>query len=231
MAQPERPTVATHAGTVAPRYVEIETGIEYDDLDAGQHQWLVPTVVKVGVTRRLQFSLIGGALGPAGTSLGIGDLTFALKWRPLDHAPLLGRFAVEPGITVPVGDTSKGRGDGTTAWSILLISSHSFGPVGVDINFGYAHRFGSGGSGPEEGMLWAVAGSAPVWRWLGWTAEISGVPATSGAGGSDATGGMITGPTCTVERWLVLDLGANIPLWGPSILAWYAGVTWNIGRL
>jgi hypothetical protein len=223
--------VATHAGTVAPRYVEIETGIEYDDLDAGLHQWLVPTVIKVGLARRLQFSLIGGALGPAGTNLGIGDLTFALKWRPLDHAPLLGRFAVEPGITVPVGDTSKGRSDGTTAWSILLISSHSFGPVEVDINFGYAHRIGTGGTGPEEGSLWAVAGSVPVWRWLGWTAEISGVPAASGAGGRDATGEMITGPMCTVERWLVLDLGANIPLWGPSVRAWYAGATWNIGRL
>jgi outer membrane putative beta-barrel porin/alpha-amylase len=231
VAQPERPTVATHAGTVAPRYVEIETGIEYDDLSGGEHQWLVPTVVKVGLARRLQFSLIGGALGPAGTSLGIGDLTFALKWRPFDHLPLLGRFAVQPGLTVPVGDTSKGRGDGTTAWSILLISSHSIGPVGVDINFGYAHRIGSGGTGPEEGSLWAVAGSVPVWRWLGWTAEISGVPATSGAGGSDATGEMITGPTCTVERWLVLDLGASIPLWGPSVRAWYAGATWNVGRI
>jgi hypothetical protein len=73
--------------------------------------------------------------------------------------------------------------------------------------------------------------SDPLWRWLGWTAEISGVPATSGASGTDATGGLITGPTFTVERWLVLDFGANIPLWGPSVRAWYAGATWNVGRL
>jgi hypothetical protein len=231
VAQPERPTVATHAGTVAPRYVEIETGLEYDNLNGGDHQWLVPTIIKVGLARRLQFSLIGGALGPVGTSLGIGDITFAMKWRPFDHIPVLGRFAVQPGLTVPVGDSSKGRGNGTTAWSILLISSHTFGPVGVDVNLGYANRIGTVGSGPAEGSLWAVAGSVPVWRWLGWTAEVSGVPATSGPEGSDATGGLITGPTCAVERWLVLDLGTNIPLWGSSVLAWYAGATWNIGRL
>lgn len=231
LAQPERPTVATHAGTVAPRYVEIETGLEYDDLDRGEHQWLLPTVIKVGLTRRLQFSLIGGALGPPGTSLGIGDITFALKWRPFDHLPVLGRFAVQPGVTVPVGDTSKGRGDGTSAWSILAISSYSFGPVGVDVNLGYAHRIGSGGSGPEEGWLWVVAAWVPVWRWLGWTAEISGVPATSGPEGREATGGLLTGPTFTVKRWLVLDAGASVSLWGPSVEAWYAGVTWNIGRL
>jgi glucose-1-phosphate thymidylyltransferase len=28
--QPERPTVATHAGTVAPGWVELETGVEFD---------------------------------------------------------------------------------------------------------------------------------------------------------------------------------------------------------
>ena len=230
-AQPERPTVATHAGTVAPRYVEIETGLEYDLLDGDDHQWLIPTVVKVGLSQRLQFSLIGGALGPPGTSLGVGDLSFALKWRPFDHAPVLGRFALQPALTVPIGNADQGRGSGTVAGSILLISSHSFGPVGVDVNLGYSHRIGSGGTGPEGGSLWTVAGSVPVWRWLGWTAEISGVPATGEPSGKEATAGLITGPTCTVARWLVLDLGASIPLWGPSVRAWYAGVTWNIGRL
>jgi hypothetical protein len=229
-AQPERPTVATHAGTVAPRYVEIETGVEYDLLDNG-HQWLLPTVVKLGLSRRLQFSLIGGALGPPGTSFGIGDLSFGLKWRSFDHAPVLGRLALEPILTVPIGNANQGRGTGAVTGSILLISSHSFGPVGVDINLGYAHTIGSSGTGPAEGSLWAVAASVPVWKWLGWTAEISGVPATGGTSGTEARGGLITGPTFGVKNWLVLDLGANIPLWGPSVRAWYAGATWNIGRI
>jgi hypothetical protein len=229
-AQPERPTVATHAGTVAPRYVEIETGVEYDLLEGG-HQWLIPTVVKLGLASRLQFSLIGGALGPSGTSLGVGDLSLGLKWRLFDHAPVLGRFALEPILTLPVGNAAQGRGTGTVAGSILLISSQSFGPVGLDVNLGYARRGGDGSRAPTQAWLWAAAGSVPLWRWLGWTAEISGVPATSGASGTDATGGLITGPTFTVERWLVLDFGANIPLWGPSVRAWYAGATWNVGRL
>src|SRR5260370_36815211 len=37
--QPERPTVATHAGTVAPGWVELETGVELDRLD-GAHTLL-----------------------------------------------------------------------------------------------------------------------------------------------------------------------------------------------
>jgi hypothetical protein len=229
-AQPERPTVATHAGTVAPRYVEVETGVEYDLLEGG-HQWLLPTVVKLGLASRLQFSLIGGALGPPGTSLGVGDLSFGLKWRLFDHAPVLGRFALEPILTVPVGNADQGRGTGTVAGSILLISSHSFGPVGLDVNLGYARRSGDGTTAPAEAWLWAVAGWVPLWRSIGWTAEISGVPATGGASGTDATGGLITGPTFTVERWVVLDLGANIPFWGPAVKAWYAGLTWNVGRI
>lgn len=223
--------MATHAGTVAPRYVEIETGIEYDDLEAGEHQWLVPTVIKLGLTRRLQLSLIGGALGPPGTSLGIGDITFALKWRPLDHLPVLDRFAVQPGITVPIGDASQGRGDGRTAWSILLISSHTLGPVGVDFNLGYAHSIGDAGTGSTEGSLWAVAAAMPLWRALGWTAEVSGVPEMGDDTGNEATAALLTGPTWTVQRWLVLDLGVSFPLSGPSVVAWYAGLTWNIGRL
>ena len=50
-AQPERPTVATHAGTVAPAWVEIEAGVEHDDLD-GAHALLTPTVLKFGIAPR-----------------------------------------------------------------------------------------------------------------------------------------------------------------------------------
>src|SRR5690242_20846335 len=49
--QPERPTVATHAYTVAPGWVEIETGVERDDAGGGATALGIPTEVKVGLTR------------------------------------------------------------------------------------------------------------------------------------------------------------------------------------
>ena len=57
-AQPERPTVATHAGTVLPGWVEIEAGVERDHLD-GAHVLLTPTVLKFGIVPRVQLELGG----------------------------------------------------------------------------------------------------------------------------------------------------------------------------
>jgi hypothetical protein len=34
-----------------------------------------------------------------------------------------------------------------------------------------------------------------------------------------------------LEKWLVLDAGAIVPLAGPQPHAWYAGLTWNVGKL
>lgn len=45
---PERPSVATHAGIVAPGFVEIEAGVEVDRYDDAWNRGLVPAVVKIG---------------------------------------------------------------------------------------------------------------------------------------------------------------------------------------
>src|SRR5690348_16334744 len=54
---PERPTVATHAYTVAPGYLEIETGGQWDRYDAGLHGFGVPTVLKFGLASHAQLSV------------------------------------------------------------------------------------------------------------------------------------------------------------------------------
>lgn len=50
--QPERPTVATHAGTVAPGWVEIEVGVERDHYSNGDNTLSFPANVKIGVFPR-----------------------------------------------------------------------------------------------------------------------------------------------------------------------------------
>ena len=56
-AQPERPSVATHAWTVAPRWIEIEAGTEFDRYDDHAHGETAPLVAKIGLTRRTQLEL------------------------------------------------------------------------------------------------------------------------------------------------------------------------------
>src|SRR4051812_16263171 len=56
-AQPERPTVATHAWTVAPRYSELETGFEWDRNVDSSYGVSTLSVLKIGVGRRAQLGL------------------------------------------------------------------------------------------------------------------------------------------------------------------------------
>src|SRR5689334_1740251 len=96
--QPERPSVATHAGTVAPGYVEIETGVETDRNPDDTHTLLIPSVVKVGIAPQAQLSIFAPVLRTTTAPLGIGDLGAGLKWRFTDGGPL-GRVAILPSIT------------------------------------------------------------------------------------------------------------------------------------
>lgn len=232
-AQPERPTVATHAGTVAPGWVEIEAGVERDHLD-GAHVLFTPTVLKFGIVPRVQLELGGSFQHLSGTIpnySGIGDVSAALKWRALEHAPVLGDFALQPSLKLPSGSASHGTGTGTTDVSLLLISSHDWGAFALDINAGYTRRSGDGSVAPKNATLWTVSGGGPVYKSLGWVVEFFGFPRTTGPAVADGTAALLTGPTFEVANWLVLDAGAIVPLTGPQPHALYAGLTWNIGRL
>lgn len=230
-AQPERPTVATHAGTVAPGWVEIETGLEHDNPTEGDNDVLFPVVLKLGVAPRWQFELQGGADQPPGGRVGLGDMSLALKWRLSDHLGPLGRFAVQGALKLPTGSESAGRGTGTTDGNLLLISSHSFGPVSLDVNVGYTRRGGDGTITPKEAWLWTVASGFPLKGAIGGTVEVYGLPATSGPAGSANIVAGLGGVTWGVHPWLVLDGGIIFAIDGPQAFALFAGLTWNIGHL
>jgi hypothetical protein len=121
--QPERPTVATHAGTVARGFLEIETGIERDRT-GGETSFLTPTILKFGIADRMQLGLFGAGVRPAGAQLGLGDLGAGLKARLIDDAPIVGDFALLPSVKFPTGSSSRGTGTGTTDLSLVAISSH-----------------------------------------------------------------------------------------------------------
>jgi len=232
-AQPERPTVATHAYTVWPGWVELEAGLELDRFDAGVHAFSTPVVLKVGLVPRVQLELSDAwvrntSIGPARASGG--DLTVSLKWRIADSLPVLGSFAVQPAATLPTGSVRAGTGTGSTNAAITLISSRQVGPVELDINAGYTWR-ASTAHAPRTATLWTVSAGTPVHGMLGWTAEVYGYPGTGGPFGSAPIVALLTGPVFSVRRWAEVDAGVIVPLDGPQPHSLYAGGTWNIGRL
>lgn len=231
-AQPERPTVATHAGTVAAGWVEVEAGVEFDRYDDASRGGSAPLLVKMGLRRRLQLNVSDPVAHPPGAdTTGTGDLAVGVKWRLADKARLLGRFAVLPSLKLKTGSTASGAGTGTTDVGLLLISSHDFGAVSMDVNVGYTRRSGTGALAPRQASLWTTAAGGPIRGAVGWTAELYGYPGTRGPAGARPIVAVLFGPTFTARKWLVIDAGAIAPLRGPQPRALYTGFVYNVGRL
>src|SRR5262245_34669835 len=80
-ARPERPTVATHAWTIATGYLELESGVEWDRNPDASHALVTPTLLKIGLGSRTQLGLQGSLIHPPDASLGVGDFAVLLKRR------------------------------------------------------------------------------------------------------------------------------------------------------
>jgi hypothetical protein len=226
--QPERPSVATHAGTVAPKYLEIETGIESDRNRDRTHNFQIPTVLKLGLAPVAQLSMFLPASQPAAVTLGIGDVGAGVKWRLVDGDGPLQRFAILPSITWPTGGS---RGGHNTALDFLLIDSRTIGPVSLDLNVGVARHSGDISVTPRTTTLWTASSGIPVAGPVGWQLECFGYPGTHGPAGSAPTVAILTGPTLGAWRSLALDAGVILPVSGPQARSVYAGFVTNVGRV
>jgi len=229
--QPERPTVATHAHTVAPGIVEVETGVEADRFNDHSHALGVPTNVKLGLAGHAQLNIYVPFMGGDVSSLGIGDVGAGVKWRLLDHHPVLGDFAILPIVKLPSGSQASGRGTGTTDVSAILISSHTLGSVTMDLNVGHTWRSGDGTLAPKQAWLWTASFGVPVKGRLGWVLEYFGYPATSGAAATEAYSAILSGPTFAVNPRVMLDAGVIVPFAGQQTYALYAGLVFHAGRI
>jgi hypothetical protein len=231
--QPERPTVATHAGTVARGWVEIEEGGEWDKADDGARSFMAPTNVKIGLASRAQlnliFSLIHDHLADRG-AVALSDMTVGVKCRLLEDNGVLGDFAILPAVKLPTAST-RAAGTGTTDVSLLLISSRELGPVAMDLNVGETRRTGNGTRAPRVSHLWTASFGAQIRGPLGATLEVFGYPRTSGPAGARGTAAILGGPTLLLRKWLALDAGLIAPLTGPQPRAVFTGFVWNVGSL
>ncbi len=232
--QPERPTVATHAHTVAPGWVELETGVERDRNEDRSRILLVPNNVKVGLGSHSQLNVLLNwqrNTDDGLSSSGAGDLSIGIKWRLLDDSPVLGDFAALPYLKLPTGSPSRGTGTGTTDGTLVLISSHGLGAVALDLNGAMTFRSGDGSTTPRTATFWTVSTGTTFTKRVGWAMEIFGFPGTGGPAGSKPTVALLAGPTLQAVPWLAFDAGFIVPLEGPQPHSLYAGAVWNVGRL
>lgn len=218
--QPERPTVATHAGTVAPGYLEIEAGVEHDRFAPNSSSGMLTAVFKFGIAPGAQLSVMTTAFN---WGASFGDLGVGVKWRLLDDAPILGDFAILPSITLPTSS-----GPGSVGEGLLLISSHVFGSVSMDLNAGVMHRNEDIEGIPQNGAVWTFSFGGPVRGPIGWTAEYYGYPALDG---SRTISAVLAGPTAKIRKYLAVDAGIIVPVTGPQPHAIYAGAVYNVGKV
>jgi hypothetical protein len=228
--QPERPTVATHAHTVARGWLELEEGGEWDRFSDGSKSFNAPTNLKIGLAERAQLNLMGSVLHDAG-STALSDITAGLKYRLLDDANVVGDFAILPAVKFPTASTKNRAGTGTTDVSLLLISSHEEDGVSIDINAGATRRTGDGSKVPKTSTIWTTSLGLPVRGGLGWALELFGYPGTAGPAGEKGSAAVLTGPTLLARRWLAFDAGIIERLTGPQPRAVYAGLVWSMGEL
>jgi hypothetical protein len=233
LVQPERPTVATHAHTVAPGYVEIEAGVQGDRYDVGRRAFSGPIVTKVGLASHLQLNLSTPGYFTANAiarRAGVGDIAVGLKWRLLDGNPVLGDFAILPAVKFATGSVDHGTSTGSRDLGVTLISSHELGPVAMDLNAAYTRLGATDASSASNVALWTTSFGFPVAGRLSWVVELFGAPTIDGSG-TPSTAALLTGPTFLLQPALGLDAGIIAPFHGDLPNAVYAGLVWNLGRL
>lgn len=231
-ARPERPTVATHAFAVAPGYLEIEAGGEWDRYHGAVRGSQVPIALKYGLAPRLQLTIEPSFVTPPDGSAGVGDLIFGLKVRVNDTTAHSGVIALLPMIKLPTGSVTARTGTGTTDLGLVAILSRELGHhVSTDINVGFTWRSGDGSNAPRHASVWTASFDGPLGGRFDWAAEVFGYPGTKGTAGAAPTVSILVGPTFTVVPQLVLDVGSIVPLSGSGPQALYAGVVYNVGHV
>lgn len=222
-ANPERPTVATHAYAVAPGYAELEQGARAFGVDALREATAWEFNLKLGVADGLQFGLFGTGYLRTGGGTGVGDIGASVKWsRELSPRSAV---AMVHAATLPTGDEARGLGAGRVLGSLVAVFSEDL-PIGglhFDMNAG---PVGIGAGQPQWFTSLGVAhgGVGPV----GLAFELFDFTA-GGAGPRQR--GFLGAAMMTVVDWVVVDAGGVRGLVDGTPDQVFVGVTTNLGRI
>lgn len=220
-ANPERPTVATHAYAVALGYVELEQGVRALGVRNFSEGTGWDFNLKVGVAPSLQLAFFGAGYLRTDAGTGVGDVGWAVKWRR--NLGPQGAVAVVPSVTVPTGDERLGHGAGRVLGSFVAVYSADLaGGFHVDINAGPT---GVGAGRPQ--WFTSVGASGALGR-FGVAVELFDFTA---GGAGPAQRGFLGATLITLAEWVVLDAGGVLGLEDDTPDQVFLGVTTNLGRI
>jgi len=221
-ANPERPTVATHAYTVAPGYAELEQGARAFGLNGLGEGTAWDVNLKIGVRPGVQLGLFGAGYLRTGAGSGVGDVGLSLKASRVISPRA--SIALVPAMTLPSGDAGRGLGAGRTLGSLA-------GVLSADLAEGFHFDANAGPVG--------IGAGRPQWfTSLGLAHEGVGPAAmafelfdfTAGAAGPRQRG-FLAALMVTVAEWVVVDGGGVRGLVGGTPDQLFVGMTTNLGRI
>ena len=209
----DRPDFVESSTVVGVGIVQLETGGAFADVEPGLEVWTTPTLVRVGLSSRLELraesmllthkSMSGGEgkTGVSDIALGVKvHLQDALGRRP--SSGLLLHVALPTGSAVYHGKGARPSLRVTAEWELSADLSFSVMP-GVAMDHDGEQRFASG-------ILGVVVG----WRWTDYLRSFAEVAFPQIA--SDEYGGVLatfdTGATLLLGPDHQLDMGVSLPL-------------------
>jgi hypothetical protein len=220
-ANPERPTVATHAYAVAPGYIELEQGLSARGRTSLSEQTSWDVNLKIGITPHVQLGLFGPAYLRSDDGVGTGDFGLALKIRG-DLSPAVA-VAVVPAVSAPTGSAAKGLGAGRALASLVgVVSAELGGGVHFDANAGPT---GLGAGTPQ----WF--GSVGLSRAFGRLSIATELFAFASGGAGAAQRGALGSVLVTLAEWAVADVGGVVGLSDGSPDQVFVGLTTNFGAI
>lgn len=219
-ANPERPTVATHAYGVAPGFAELEQGARAFGLDGFRDGTAWEFNLKLGVARGVQVGVFGAGYLRTAAGNGVGDLGVSFKLgRALSE---LSAVALVPAVTLPTGDEARGLGAGRALGSLVAVYS-----VDLPAAFHFDLNAGPVGIGAGE-VQWFTSVGLARGGTVGIATELFDF--TSGGVGPRQRG-FLGAVLVTLAEWAVLDVGGVVGLLPESPDQMFVGLTTNVGRI
>lgn len=219
-ANPERPTVATHAYAVAPGFAELEQGVRAFGVSGWREATGWDFNLKLGVTRGVQLGVFGAGYLRTASGVGVGDMGIALKLGRALSQQSAG--ALVPAVTLPTGDARRGLGAGRALGSVTAVYSADL-PAAFHFDF----NAGPAGIGAGKPQWFTSVGLARGGR-VGFATELFDV--TAGAAGPRQRG-FLAAMLVTFAEWVVLDLGGVVGLTAGTADQMFVGLTTNMGRI
>lgn len=240
----DRPDVTESTSVVPPGWLQGELGASYERGDGSRTLAAPGTLLRVGVTRRLEARLgwsgwqdlsgdgapepPGGSGAADGERAGAADGEVGLKALVLDRRGRRPDLALLPSLTLPLGQEGLGSGAFDPGLKALLANDLP-GEAGWGANVGLAWptQPGDGGDSRSAVLSWSYSVGLPLGGSWAAFAEYFGEAAEGAVAGHWLDGGLThrAGPDLQLDGSGGVALGQSEPDWFLG-----AGLSFRLGR-